>query len=308
MNNNFIHSFNHTYQLTADGKAIPFKVSITDIGDDKISKLRNENIKTRKKDKIYNRLYLVIVALLYLFAGICIFAPKSSQIYYMAAIAVIIFTCLAFIDVIIDIRSGRYFRDVADITSKLRDENIKAKKKDKKHDRLYFIIVALLFIFMDIYTFVSKSSQIYYIAAIATIIFTCLAFIDAIIDIRSGRHFSNITATNEIKGWNAYQISSEIAFTLDNIGPNSEIKLITDVEKSKEPNIYLQIKDNDTKRINTYWLDDFSWDVHNKDEVILIANSTKIDDITSDKPVYEMKLLVPSWVANEYFIYNDLTQ
>ena len=308
MDNNIIDSIKNTYQLTVDGKAIPFKVSITDIGDDKISKLRNENIKTRKKDKIYNRLYLVIVALLYLFAGICIFAPKSSQIYYIAAIATIIFTCLAFIDVIIDIRSGRYFRDVADIKSKLRDENIKAKKKDKKHDRLYFIIVALLFIFMDICIFVPKLSQIYYIAAIAAIIFTCLAFIDAIIDIRSGRHFLNVAYdnANEIKGWNAYQTASEIAFALDNIEPNSEIKLIKDVVKMKEPNNYLQIKDNDTKRINTYWLDDFSWEVHDKNEVILIANSTKINDITSSKPVYEMKLLVPQWIKDEYIMGRNL--
>ena len=308
MDNNIIDSIKNTYQLTVDGKAIPFKVSITDIGDDKISKLRNENIKTRKKDKIYNRLYLVIVALLYLFAGICIFAPKSSQIYYMAAIAVIIFTCLAFIDVIIDIRSGRYFRDVADITSKLRDENIKAKKKDKKHDRLYFIIVALLFIFMDIYTFVSKSSQIYYIAAIATIIFTCLAFIDAIIDIRSGRHFLNVAYDNAngIKGWNAYQIASELAFAFDNMDPDSEIKFIKDVVKTKEPNIYLQIKDNDTKRINTYLLDGFSPEVHNKEEIILTAQQINIDDTTGTEPVYKMKLLVPQWVEDEYIVNKNL--
>ena len=222
------NNFNNTYQLTVD-KTIPFNVSISDIGDDKIYKLWNENIK-------------------------------------------------------------------------------KLKKKNKKHNRLSLIIVALLYIFMGICTFVPESSQIYHIAAMAVIIFTCLAFIDVIIDIRSGRLFLNIAATNEIKGWNAYQTASKIVSALDNIGPNSEIKLITDVEKSEEPNIYLQIKDNDTKRINTYWLVDFSWDVHNKNEVILIANSTKINDTTSNKPVYEMKLLVPSWIANEYFIYNDLVQ
>ena len=306
MNNKPINSIKNTYLLTVDEKTIPFNVSITDIGDDKISKLRDENIKTRKKDKIHDRLYLIIVALLYLFMGICTFAPKSSQIYYMAAIAVIIFTCLAFIDVIIDIRSGRYFRDVADITSKLRDKNIKAKKKDKKHDRLYFIIVALLFIFMDIYTFVSKSSQIYYIAAIAAIIFTCLAFIDAIIDMRSDRLFFGVADVNGIKGWNAYQIASEIAFALDSMDPNSEIKLIKDVVKTKEPNIYLQIKDNDTKRINTYLLDYFSPEVHNKEEIILTAQQINIDDTTGNEPVYKMKLLVPQWIEDEYIMGRNL--
>lgn len=229
MNNNFIHSLNNTYQLTVDEKTIPFNVSITDIGDDKIYKLWYENFK-------------------------------------------------------------------------------KLKKKNKKHNRLYLIIVALLYIFAGIYTFVPKSSQIYHIAVIAVIIFTCLAFIEVIIDIRSGRLFLNVTAANEIKGWNVYQTASEIAFALDNIEPNSEIKLIKDVVKTKEPNNYLQIKDNDTKRINTYFLDDFFWDIHDKDEVILIANSTEINDIKSTHPVYEMKLLVPSWIANEYFIYNDLVQ
>ena len=228
MHNKPINSIKNTYQLTVDEKTISFNVSITDIGDDKISKLRNENIKTRKKDKIYNRSYLIIVALLYLFMGICAFAPKSSQIYYIAAIATIIFTCLAFIDAIIDIRSGRYFLDVA---------------------------------------------------------------------------YDN---ANGIKGWNAYQIASEIGFALDNIEPNSEIKLIKDVVKTKDPDIYLRIKDNDTKRINTYWLDDFSWEVYDEEEIVLIAQRINIDDITGDEPVYEMKLLVPQWIEDEYIVNRNL--
>lgn len=120
------------------------------------------------------------------------------------------------------------------------------------------------------------------------------------------KYFFDIEGIGEIKGWYTYQTASEIAFALNNIEPNSEIKLIKDIVKKKSPDTYLQIKDNDTKRINTYFLDDFFWDIHDKDEVILTANSTEINDIKSKHPVYEMKLLVPAWIANEYFIYSDL--
>ena len=229
MHNKPINSIKNTYLLTIDEKTIPFNVSITDIGDDKISKLRDENIK-------------------------------------------------------------------------------KAKKEYKQHSRPFLIIVALLFIVMCICELVPNSSQIYHIAAIAVIIFTCLAFIGVIIDMRNRIHFLNVVYdnVNGIKGWNAYQIASEIAFALDNIEPNSEIKLIKDVVKTKDPDIYLRIKDNDTKRINTYWLDDFSWEVHDEEEIVLIAQRINIDDITGDEPVYEMKLLVPQWIEDEYIVNRNL--
>ena len=231
MNNNFIHSFNHTYQLTVDEKTIPFNVSIADIGDDKISKLRNENIKRlKKKDKIINWLF-------------CIPMLVMIAIFLIAIIAEMIF----------------------------------------ESSTLYYII-----------TWIGCILGFY-----GVIIMICKFFSGLFLDM-------HINGINGIKGWDAYQTASEIAFALDNIGPNSEIKLITDVVKSKEPNIYLQIKNNDTKRINTYWLDDFSWDIHNKDEVILIANSTKINDATSSKPVYEMKLLVPQWIEDEYIVNRNL--
>lgn len=233
MNNNFIHSLNNTYQLTVDEKTIPFIVSITDIGDDKISKLKEKNIKRlKKKDKIINWLF-------------CIPMLVMIAIFFIAIIAEMIF----------------------------------------ESSTLYYII-----------TWIGCILGFY-----GVIILICKFFSGLFLDM-------HINGINGIKGWNAYQTASEIGFALDNIEPNSEIKLIKDVVKTKEPNNYLQIKDNDTKRINTYFLDDFSWDVHNKDEVILTANSTEINDIKSTHPVYEMKLLVPSWIANEYFIYNNLVQ
>ena len=111
---------------------------------------------------------------------------------------------------------------------------------------------------------------------------------------------------NGIKGWNAYQTASEIGFALDNIEPNSEIKLIKDVVKTKDPDIYLRIKDNDTKRINIYWLDDFSWEVHDEEEIVLIAQRINTDDTTGNEPVYEMKLLVPQWIEDEYIVDRNL--
>lgn len=231
MDNNIIDSIKNTYQLTVDGKAIPFKVSITDIGDDKISKLRNENIKRlKKKDKIINWLFCIPMLVMIAMSIITMIAEmifESSILYH-------IFICIGCI-------LGFY----------------------------------------------------------GVIIMICKFFSGLFLDM-------HINGINGIKGWNAYQTASEIAFALDNIEPNSEIKLIKDIVKTEKPNNYLQIKDNDTKRINTYWLDDFSWDVHNKDEVILIANSTKINDTTSSKPIYEMKLLVPQWIEDEYIMGRNL--
>ena len=226
MDNNIIDSIKNTYQLTADGKAIPFKVSITDIGDDKISKLRNENIKRlKKKDKIYNWMFLITIMLALICACICGSVSKSSQIYHIATIAAVIIVCVAAVEVIY-LSCRRPFLDVADV--------------------------------------------------------------------------------NGIKGWNAYQTASEIGFALDNIEPNSEIKLIKDVVKTKDPDIYLRIKDNDTKRINTYWLDSYSWEVHDEEEIVLIAQRINIDDTTGDEPVYEMKLLVPQWIEDEYIVNRNL--
>ena len=230
MDNNFINSLKNTYQLTVDGKTIPFNVSISDIGDDKISKLREKYIKRLKKEnKIINWLFcipMLVMIAIFLIAIIVEIISELSTLYN-------IITCIG-------------------------------------------CILGLYGVIIMIYKFFSG------------------LFLDIHI--------------NGIKGWNTYQIASEIAFALDNIESDSKIKLIKDVIKQTDPDIYLQIKDNDTKRINTYLLDDFSWDVHNKDEVILIANSTKINDIKSKHPVYEMKLLVPAWIANEYFIYSDLVK
>lgn len=228
MNNNFIHSLNNTYQLTVDEKTIPFNVSITDIGDDKISKLREKNIKRLKKeDKIINWLFCIPMLVLIAMSIITMIAEmifESSILYH-------IFICIGCI-------LGFY----------------------------------------------------------GVIIMICKFFSGLFLDMH----------INGIKGWNAYQTASEIAFALDNIESDSKIKLIKDVVKQTNPDIYLQIKDNDTKRINTYWLDDFSWDVHNKDEVILTANSTEINDIKSTHPVYEMKLLVPQWLEDEYIVGRNL--
>lgn len=226
MNNNVINSLNNTYQLTVDEKTIPFNVSISDIGDDKISKLREKNIKRlKKKDKIINWSCCIPMLVMIAMSIITIIAEmifKSSTLYH-------IFICIGCI-------LG-----------------------------YYGFIIAIYKFFSDIF-----------------------------LDINNG-----------IEGWDAYQTASEIAFALDNIEPNSEIKLIKDVVKTKEPNNYLQIKDNDTKRINTYWLDDFSWEVHDKEEIVLIAQRN-IDDATGDKPVYKMKLLVPQWIEDEYIVNRNL--
>ena len=226
MRNDTINSVKNTYQLTADGKTIPFNVSITNIGDDKISKLRDENIKrSKKKDKIYNWIFLITMMLALICACICGSVSKSSQIYHIATIAAVIIVCVAAVEVIY-LSCRRPFLDVADV--------------------------------------------------------------------------------NGIKGWNAYQIASEIAFALDNIEPESKIKLITDIVKQTDPNIYLRIKDNDTKRINTYWLDSYSWEVHDEEEIVLIAQRINIDNTTGDEPVYEMKLLVPQWIEDEYIVNKNL--
>lgn len=226
MNNNYINSLNNTYQLTVDEKTIPFNVSISNIGDDKISNLKKANIKlANKKDIIYDCIFLITGILMLIFIGIENCTPKTSNIYNISIQAIVILTFLFTIEVMYICFKKMYF---------------------------------------------------------------------------------DIEGIGKIKGWYTYQTASEIAFALNNIEPNSEIKLIKDIVKKKSPDTYLQIKDNDTKRINTYWLDDFSWDIHDKDEIILIANSTEINDIKSKHPVYEMKLLVPAWIANEYFIYIDL--
>ena len=226
MNNNCINSLNNTYQLTVDEKTIPFNVSISNIGDDKICNLKKAIIKSsNKKDIIYDCIFLITGILMLIFIGIECCTPMTSNIYNISIQAIVILTFLLAIEV------------------------------------------------------------------------TYICF---------KKMFFDIEGIGKIKGWYAYQTASEIGFALDNIEPNSEIKLIKDVVKTKEPNNYLQIKDNGTKRINTYFLDDFFWDIHDKDEVILTANSTEINDIKSKHPVYEMKLLVPTWIANEYFIYSDL--
>lgn len=193
-----------------------------------------------------------------------------------------------------------------DEISNIKKANIKREnKKDIIYDCIFFTTAILMLIVIGIGNFTPKTSNIYNILAQAIVILTFLITIEAMY-ICFKKAFFDTEAIGGIKGWYTYQTASEIAFALNNMEPNSEIKLIKDIVKKKNPDTYLQIKDNDTKRINTYLLDDFSWDVHNKDEVILIANSTKINDIKSKHPVYEMKLLVPTWIANEYFIYSDL--
>lgn len=193
-----------------------------------------------------------------------------------------------------------------DKISNLKKANIKsANKKDIIYDCIFLITGILMLIVIIIGNFTPKTSNIYNILAQAIVILTVILTIE-VMYICFKKMFFDIEVIGGIKGWYTYQTASEIAFALNNMEPNSEIKLIKDIVKKKNPDTYLQIKDNDTKRINTYLLDDFSWDVHNKDEVILIANSTKINDIKSKHPVYEMKLLVPAWIANEYFIYSDL--
>lgn len=226
MNNNYINSLNNTYQLTVDEKTIPFNVSISNIGDDKISNLKKATIKSaNKKDIIYDCIFSITGILMLIFTGIENCTPRTSNIYNISIQAIVILTFLLAIE-------------------------------------------AMYICFKKI--------------------------------------FFDIEGIGEIKGWYTYQTASEIAFALNNIEPNSEIKLIKDIVKKKSPDTYLQIKDNDTKRINTYFLDDFFWDIHDKDEVILAANSTEINDIKSKHLVYEMKLLVPAWIANEYFICSDL--
>lgn len=226
MNNNVINSLNNTYQLTVDEKTIPFNVSISNIGDDKISNLKKATIKSaNKKDIIYDCIFSITGILMLIFTGIENCTPRTSNIYNISIQAIVILTFLLAIE-------------------------------------------AMYICFKKI--------------------------------------FFDIEGIGEIKGWYTYQTASEIAFALNNIEPNSEIKLIKDIVKKKSPDTYLQIKDNDTKRINTYFLDDFFWDIHDKDEVILTANSTEINDIKSKHLVYEMKLLVPAWIANEYFICSDL--
>lgn len=226
MNNNYINSLNNTYQLTVDEKTIPFNVSISNIGDDKISNLKKATIKSaNKKDIIYDCIFSITGILMLIFTGIENCTPRTSNIYNISIQAIVILTFLLAIE-------------------------------------------AMYICFKKI--------------------------------------FFDIEGIGEIKGWYTYQTASEIAFALNNIEPNSEIKLIKDIVKKKSPDTYLQIKDNDTKRINTYFLDDFFWDIHDKDEVILTANSTEINDIKSKHLVYEMKLLVPAWIANEYFICSDL--
>lgn len=193
-----------------------------------------------------------------------------------------------------------------DEISNIKKANIKRQnKKDIIYDCILFTTVIIMMVFAVIVSHTPKTSNIYNISSQAIIILAVIVAIEV-----TYICFKKIPFDTEviggIKGWYTYQTASEIAFALNNIEPNSEIKLIKDIVKKKNPDTYLQIKDNDTKRINTYLLDDFSWDVHNKDEVILIANSTKINDIKSKHPVYEMKILVPAWIANEYFIYSDL--
>ena len=180
-------------------------------------------------------------------------------------------------------------------------------KKDIIYDCIFLITGILMLIVIGIGNFTPKTSNIYNILAQAIVILAVILTIEATY-ICFKKMLFDTEVIGGIKGWYTYQTASEIAFALNNMEPNSEIRLVKDIVKKKNPDTYLQIKDNDTKRINTYLLDDFSWDVHNKDEVILIANSTKINDIKSKHPVYEMKLLVPSWIANEYFIYNDLVK
>lgn len=177
-----------------------------------------------------------------------------------------------------------------------------ANKKDIIYDCIFSITGILMLIFVGIENCTPRTSNIYNISIQAIVILTFLLVIEAMY-ICFKKIFFDIEG---IKGWYTYQTASEIAFALNNIEPNSEIKLIKDIVKKKSPDTYLQIKDNDTKRINTYFLDDFFWDIHDKDEVILTANSTEINDIKSKHLVYEMKLLVPAWIANEYFICSDL--
>ena len=178
-----------------------------------------------------------------------------------------------------------------------------SNKKDIIYDCIFLIIDILMLIFIGIKCCTPMTSNIYNISIQAIVILTFLSAIEV-----TYICFKKMFFDFDIKGWYTYQTASEIAFALNNTEPNSEIKLIKDIIKKKSPDTYLQIKDNDTKRINTYFLDDFFWDIHDKDEVILTANSTEINDIKSKHPVYEMKLLVPSWIANEYFIYNNLVQ
>lgn len=193
-----------------------------------------------------------------------------------------------------------------DKISNLKKANIKsANKKDIIYDCIFLITGILILIFIGIENCTPRTSNIYNISIQAIVILTFLLTIE-VMYICFKKIFFDIEGIGEIKGWYTYQTTSEIAFALNNIEPNSEIKLVKDILKKKSPDTYLQIKDNDTKRINTYFLDDFFWDIHDKDEVILTANSTEINDIKSKHPVYEMKLLVPAWIANEYFIYSDL--
>ena len=228
MSNNFIHSLNNTYQLTVDEKTIPFNVSISDIGDNKIIELREKYIKRlKKKDKIINWLFCIPI-----------------------------------------------------------------------------LVMAAIFLIAIIVEMISESSTLYYIITWMGCILGCYGVIIMIC-----QFFSNLFSSihNGFKGWNAYRIASEIAFALNNIEPDSEIKLIKDVVKQTDPDIYLQIKDNDTKRINTYWLDSYSWEVHDdKEEIDLIAQRINIDDTTGNEPVYKMKLLVPQWVEDEYIVGRNL--
>lgn len=193
-----------------------------------------------------------------------------------------------------------------DEISNIKKANIKREnKKDIIYDCIFFTTAILMLIVIVIGNFTPKTSNICNILAQAFVILTFLVTIEAMY-ICFKKTFFDTEVIGGIKGWYTYQTASEIAFALNNMEPNSEIKLIKDIVKKRNPDTYLQIKDNDTKRINTYFLDDFFWDIHDKDEVILTANSTEINDIKSKHPVYEMKLLVPAWIANEYFIYSDL--
>lgn len=180
-----------------------------------------------------------------------------------------------------------------------------ANKKDIIYDCIFSITGILMLIFIGIENCTPRTSNIYNISIQAIAILIFLSAIE-VMYMCFKKMFFDIEGIDGIKGWYTYQTASEIAFALNNMEPNSEIKLIKDIVKKRNPDTYLQIKDNDTKRINTYLLDDFFWDIHDKDEVILTANSTEINDIKSKHPVYEMKLLVPVWIANEYFIYSDL--
>lgn len=107
-----------------------------------------------------------------------------------------------------------------------------ANKKDIIYDCIFLITGILMLIFTGIENCTPKTSNIYNISIQAIVILTFLLTIETMY-ICFKKIFFDIEGIGEIKGWYTYQTASEIAFALNNIEPNSEIKLIKDIKKRK---------------------------------------------------------------------------